>query len=87
MWEDLLGIRGIGINDNFFELGGHSLLATRLISQLHKVFQVKVPLRRIFDTRTIAGLASVIEQIMIAEVAALSDAEVGSLLSRANNRE
>ena len=36
LWEDLLGLRGIGIHDDFFALGGHSLLAARLVGQIEK---------------------------------------------------
>ncbi|MFC0516342.1 condensation domain-containing protein, partial [Mucilaginibacter angelicae] len=46
---NILGKEGIGINDNFFDLGGHSLKATRLVSQIHRVFEVKVSLRDLFN--------------------------------------
>src|SRR5207248_4907 len=26
LWEDLLGVRPIGVTDDFFDLGGHSLM-------------------------------------------------------------
>ncbi|HLP47332.1 MAG TPA: amino acid adenylation domain-containing protein, partial [Candidatus Kapabacteria bacterium] len=51
----------IGIDDNFFQLGGHSLKATILVSKIHKVFQVNVPLAEIFKTSTIKGLANYIK--------------------------
>lgn len=57
IWEELLGIAGIGVHDNFFELGGHSLLGTQLISRLRDQFKVQVPLRAIFDASTIEALA------------------------------
>ncbi|MFW9261381.1 amino acid adenylation domain-containing protein [Nostoc sp. CALU 546] len=61
IWTKVLGIE-ISIYDNFFEVGGHSLLATRLISQIRQVFQVELPLRRIFEKPTIIGLAKDIEK-------------------------
>ncbi|MCU0289441.1 MAG: phosphopantetheine-binding protein, partial [Acidobacteria bacterium] len=47
----------IGIDDNFFHLGGHSLKATILVSKIHKIFQVNVPLAEIFKTPTIRNLS------------------------------
>ncbi len=62
IWTEVLGIENIGIHHNFFSLGGHSLLATRLLSQIRQVFQIELPLRRIFEKPTIAGLAKDIEK-------------------------
>jgi amino acid adenylation domain-containing protein/FkbM family methyltransferase len=61
VWSDLLSTDLIGIHDNFFSLGGHSLLATRLISRLRQLCQVELPLRTLFESPTIAGLALEIE--------------------------
>ncbi len=63
MWSDVLEVSNIGINDNFFELGGHSLLATQLISQVREVFDVEIPLRTLFESPTVAGLAERIQAV------------------------
>lgn len=60
MWEELIGVEPIGINDNFFELGGHSLLATQMVTALRQDFGVDFPMRRLFETPTIAELANVV---------------------------
>ena len=57
IWQKLLGIALVGTNDNFFELDGHSLLATQVISRVREVFQIELPLRALFETPTVAGLA------------------------------
>ncbi|MCG6136134.1 MAG: amino acid adenylation domain-containing protein [Nostoc sp. LLA-1] len=61
IWTEVLGINHVGVGDNFFELGGHSLIATRVMSQIRQVFSVELPLRRLFEKPTIAGLAKEIE--------------------------
>lgn len=63
IWCSLLKLPRVGVHDNFFEAGGHSLLATRLISQLRETFQVSLPLRNLFETPTVEGLANNIAQL------------------------
>lgn len=63
IWAETLGLKRVGVYDNFFELGGHSLLVTRVISQLHKTFQVNLPLRTLFEAPTLAALAERIETV------------------------
>ncbi len=60
-WCDVLGISRVGREEDFFELGGHSLLATRVVSRLRDIFNVDVPVRRMFETPTVAGLSTSIE--------------------------
>jgi amino acid adenylation domain-containing protein len=57
IWAELLGQEQIGVHDNFFDLGGHSLLATQVISQICHISQINLPLRRLFEDPTVAGLA------------------------------
>ncbi|HEY7415575.1 MAG TPA: non-ribosomal peptide synthetase, partial [Ktedonobacteraceae bacterium] len=58
LWSDVLGCERVGIYDNFFDLGGHSLSATRLVARLSKTFQVTLPLRRLFETPTVADICT-----------------------------
>ena len=67
IWAEVLGVEPVGIDDNFFELGGHSLLATQVISRLRKAFQIELPLRCLFESPTVAGLAASIETAMRCE--------------------
>ncbi len=61
IWSEVLGVGKIGINDNFFELGGHSLKATSLAGKIHKVLNVEVPLKEIFNNPTIKGISEYIK--------------------------
>ncbi|WP_199322108.1 non-ribosomal peptide synthetase [Leptolyngbya sp. FACHB-321] len=63
LWSKLLGIEQVSIQDNFFESGGNSLLAAQLIAAIRETFQVKLPVRCIFEQPTIAGLAQLIETV------------------------
>ena len=65
IWQELLGIRQVGIHDNFFDLGGHSLLATMVISRLRKSFGAELQLHDIFESPTVSGLSLVLAQRVI----------------------
>jgi amino acid adenylation domain-containing protein len=62
IWARVLGTAVIGRYDNFFALGGHSLGALQVLSRLRRVFQVDIPLRALFETPTVAGLARCVER-------------------------
>ena len=57
IWGEILDLKDVGVHDNFFELGGHSLLATQMFSRLRSLFDAEPPLRAVFESPTIAGLA------------------------------
>ncbi|AMP99737.1 Nonribosomal peptide synthetase [Pedobacter cryoconitis] len=63
IWSGILGreIGQIGARSNFFRLGGHSLKATRLISQIYKVFGVKLKLNEVFSISILEDQALLIE--------------------------
>jgi acyl-coenzyme A synthetase/AMP-(fatty) acid ligase/acyl carrier protein len=60
IWEEVLEVRPIGNHDRFFDLGGHSLSASKVVSRVIQQFQLDIPLRSLFESPTIAEMATVI---------------------------
>ena len=81
IYGELLGVERVGAYDNFFDLGGHSLLATRVAARVRDTFEIDMPLRDLFEAPTVARLAIVVEDHIIAELEELSD-EAAELMER-----
>ncbi|MEW6755954.1 MAG: AMP-binding protein, partial [Candidatus Latescibacterota bacterium] len=58
LWEEVLGVRPVGIRDSFFDLGGHSLLAVRLMRRAEDVVGRPLPLALLFQAATVERLAA-----------------------------
>ncbi|WP_051175576.1 non-ribosomal peptide synthase/polyketide synthase, partial [Nocardia exalbida] len=55
---DLTGAARIGADDDFFARGGNSLLAMRLVARVNAAFGCALTVREVFETPSVAGLAS-----------------------------
>jgi amino acid adenylation domain-containing protein len=94
IWTEILpgsgesGDSTIGIDDNFFQLGGHSLKATAMVSRIHKIFNVKVPMMEIFNWPTVRGLSGYIKRTVGDRFISIEAAEKKSnyVLSAAQRR-
>jgi amino acid adenylation domain-containing protein len=60
IWSEVLRRERISTDDNFFDLGGHSLLATQVVSRVREHFRVELPIRALFESPTVRGLAEAI---------------------------
>ncbi|HKW29806.1 MAG TPA: amino acid adenylation domain-containing protein [Verrucomicrobiae bacterium] len=83
IWHEVLRAERVGIYDNFFELGGHSLLMTQVITRVREAFQIELPMRRFFESPTLAGLAAVVEELLVEEIEQLSDDQARRLARNA----
>ncbi|MEF3112182.1 amino acid adenylation domain-containing protein [Streptomyces chrestomyceticus] len=77
LWADLLGVERVGIHDNFFDLGGDSILSIQTVLRMKVAFGLDLSPRDVLTAPTVAQLALVVEDRILAELeqAALADFE------------
>ncbi|WP_245998779.1 condensation domain-containing protein, partial [Nocardia pseudobrasiliensis] len=61
VFADVLEVARVGADDDFFALGGNSLIATRVVARLGALLESRIPVRALFETSTVAGLAAAVE--------------------------
>lgn len=57
IWEDILGIAGIGAADNFFDLGGDSLIGGKLVMRLNEAMGTNFSPVVLYEAPTVQALA------------------------------
>ncbi|MBW4575234.1 MAG: amino acid adenylation domain-containing protein [Aphanothece sp. CMT-3BRIN-NPC111] len=65
IFSEVLGIEQVGVNDNFFDVGGHSLIATQVMSRVRDTFDIELPLRCLFESPTVGGLAESVKSAFV----------------------
>ncbi len=58
IWEEVLGLKPIGVKDRFFDLGGKSLQAARLFTKIIGTFDKELPLTTLIQAPTVELLAN-----------------------------
>lgn len=61
IWEEAFRRERIGIDDDFFHLGGYSLLALRILEKAQSRLGTTIPVRLVFEARTIRKIAAQLE--------------------------
>jgi acyl-CoA synthetase (AMP-forming)/AMP-acid ligase II/acyl carrier protein len=61
MWQELLGVKRVGVYDNFFELGGHSLMVIKMVAYIKKKFLLSIPISALFQFTCINDLSKYLE--------------------------
>ncbi len=64
IWQQVLGLKEIGVEDNFFEMGGDSILSIQVIARARQQGLQITPMQ-IFQYQTIAQLAAVAQEAEI----------------------
>ncbi|HET8611392.1 MAG TPA: non-ribosomal peptide synthetase, partial [Sphingomonas sp.] len=72
----VIGRGDIGVDDDFFLLGGHSLLGTQVVVRARDAFGVELTLFHLFEGRTVASLAVIVERLVIEKLDSLSDEDI-----------
>ena len=67
VWADLLGLDRVGVHDNFFEVGGHSLRAVQLINQVERLTGLRISLKDLFSSPSIAGIKTRLLELIDAQ--------------------
>jgi aryl carrier-like protein len=61
IWEDVLGVKPVGLNDNFFEIGGDSILSIQIVAKARSR-GLEFAANQLFLHQTIKELANQIDQ-------------------------
>lgn len=61
IWSEVLDRPVVDRDSNFFEIGGHSLLTAQVVVRAREAFAIDLPVRALFESPTVAGLASRID--------------------------
>jgi amino acid adenylation domain-containing protein len=64
VWAEVLRLPRVGVHDNFFALGGDSILTIQVVARCRER-GVEVLPRQIFRHPTVAGLATVVEPVIV----------------------
>ena len=65
MWSEILGLDEVSTDDNFFEIGGHSLTAMLLLTRINQEYGLRLGIRALLNSPTVAELADLVEDTTV----------------------
>ena len=69
IWRDLLKHQQVGLDDNFFDLGGDSLLAMQVVSRVHSLYGIDLPVEVFFaSSATLEAVAQSLEGMLMSSL-------------------
>ena len=81
IWEEVLGIKDVGVNDSFLDLGGDSLVALRVLARLDEMYGVAISPRTFLgEAATVAALAVAVVSALVASAPSQTARGVGTSL-------
>jgi amino acid adenylation domain-containing protein len=80
--QEVLENKSIDLDSDFFLAGGHSLLGMQLIMRVKSSFGVDLTLQQLFEAGSVRALASVVEQMVIGSIDAMTDDEAQAQLEK-----
>ncbi len=80
---ELLGVHSIGRDEWFFAAGGNSVAASRLLARIEEHYGIELEAERAYEDLTIASVARLVDERLVALVDAMSDDQAAALLSEA----
>jgi amino acid adenylation domain-containing protein len=75
----VIGRPDIGVDDDFFLVGGHSLLGTQVVVNSRDAFGIELTLFHLFEGRTVASLATIVERLIIEKLDNMSDEDIARM--------
>ncbi|MBB6171866.1 acyl transferase domain-containing protein/acyl carrier protein [Nocardiopsis mwathae] len=61
LWQERLGIDGVGVDDSFVDLGGNSLVGLAIVAAIEKETGVRLSAAALLEAPTVRGLAGLVD--------------------------
>lgn len=83
IWAGALGLEMVGVDEAFIDLGGNSMLAAQIGARIQDTFDVRLPLRALLASPTVADMA---RAILEAAAEGIAGSELARMLADIENR-